>query len=125
MWQILYSAVNVKRVKNSTIKNLLINENLESDPSVMANFLNKFFTNIASKIVSNIEPTDRPPDLNVPFNDNELSFTKNPVTFSEILEACKQLESKTSLDFEGLSLHFVKKVILSIHAPILHVFVFL
>jgi hypothetical protein len=60
--------------------------------------------------------------LNVPFNDNELSFTKIPLTFSEILEACKQLESKTSLDFEGLSLHFVKKVILSIHAPILHVF---
>ncbi len=73
-------------------------------------------------IVGNIEPTDRPPDLNVPFNENELSFTKNPLTFSEILEACKQLESKTSLDFEGLSLHFVKKVILSIHAPILHVF---
>jgi hypothetical protein len=122
VWQILYSAVNIKRAKTSSVKNLLINDKLESDPLIMANFLNNFFTNVASKIADNIEPTDRPPDLNVPFNENVLSFTKCPLTFSEILDACNQLQSKTSLDFEGLSLHFVKKVIFSISIPILHVF---
>jgi hypothetical protein len=111
-----------KYYMNGQLLAFLYTKGLHERKMLMANFLNKFFTNIASKIVGNIEPTDRPPDLNVPLNENELSFTKNPLTFSEILEACKELESKTSLDFEGLSLHFVKKIILSIHAPILHVF---
>ena len=93
-----------------------------SDPLTLAHFLNTFFTKVAGKIVEEIEPTDRPPDLNVPFNVNSFSFSKIPITFSEIKEACDQLQSKTSLDFEGFSLSFIKKVILSISVPILHVF---
>ena len=122
MWQIVYSAVNIKRTKSSSIKSLCINDQMVSDPLTLANFLNTFFTKVAGKIVEEIEPTDRPPDLNVPFNDNSLSFSKIPITFSEIKEACDQLQSKTSLDFEGFSLSFIKKVILSISVPILHVF---
>jgi hypothetical protein len=114
--------VNIKRAKSSNVKDLFINNQLVSDPVHIANFLNNYFTNVASKIVADIEPTDRPPDGNIQFNENVISFSKNPITFSEIKEACDQLQSKTSPDFEGISLYFVKKVIYAIATPILHVF---
>jgi len=122
VWQILYSAVNIKRTKTSNIRDLIIDDQLVSDPLHIANFLNNYFANVASKIVSEIEPTDRPPDSKLPLSANVFSFCNNPVTFSEIKEACDQLQSKTSLDFEGISLYFVKKVICAIATPILHVF---
>lgn len=122
MWQTLYSAVNVKRTKTSYLKNLNINNHLISDPLAMANHLNKFFTSVACNIAEQIEPTDRPPDENVAYNENSLSFTQIPLTFSEIKEASDQLESKKSNDFEGLSLYFIKQVISSISTPILHIF---
>jgi hypothetical protein len=84
--------------------------------------LNNYFTSVASKIVNEIEPTDRPPDSLLPHNENIFSLSNNPATFSEIKEACDQLQSKTSLDFEGISLFFIKKVICAIATPILHVF---
>jgi hypothetical protein len=122
VWQILYSAVNIKRTKTSNIRDLIIDYQLVSDPLHIANFLNNYFANVASKIVSEIEPTNQPPDSKLPLSANVFSFCNNPVTFSEIKEACDQLQSKTSLDFEGISLYFVKKVIFSIATPILHVF---
>ena len=118
----MYSAVNIKRTKSSNVKDLFINNQLVSDPTHIANFLNNYFTSVANKIVNEIEPTDRPPDSLLPHNENVLSLSNNPVTFSEIKEACDQLQSKTSLDFEGISLFFIKKVICAIATPILHVF---
>jgi len=118
VWQILYTAVNIKRTKSSNVKDLFINNQLVSDPLQIANFLNEYFTNVASSIVAGIEPTDRPPDGYLQYNENTFSLSASPITFSEIKEACDQLQSKTSLDFEGISLFFVKKVINSIATPI-------
>ncbi len=95
--------MNIKRTKSSNVKDLFINNQLVSDPLQIANFLNEYFTNVASSIVAGIEPTDRPPDG----NENTFSLSASPITFSEIKEACDQLQSKTSLDFEGISLFFV------------------
>ncbi len=112
VWQILYSAVNIKRTKSSNVKDLFINNQLVSDPLQIANFLNVYFTNVASSIVADIEPTDRPPDGQIQFNENTFCFTTNPITFSEIKEACDQLESKRSPDFEGISLFLSKKLLM-------------
>ena len=38
MWQILYSAVNIKRTKSSNVKDLFIYNLLVSDPTHIANF---------------------------------------------------------------------------------------
>ena len=42
---------------------LKIDNVLVSDPKLMANNLNIFFTSVAQKIADEIHPTDRPPDI--------------------------------------------------------------
>jgi hypothetical protein len=50
------------------------------------------------------------------------SFTNNQLTAPEIINACEQLQSKNSLDYNNLSMNFIKKVITSIDAPVTHIF---
>lgn len=81
---------------------------------------------MASSIINDINPSDQifteadPPDLaeNAPV----FSLTNTPLTITEISNACDQLQSKNSLDFNNLSMNFLKKVISNIFVPLAHVF---
>jgi len=93
-WQLINSAIK-KPAKNSKITpEIYINNVLESDPKTVANHFNKFFSTAALNIVKDINPCDRPPDDTVPLNPVTFSLSKEPVTASEISEACKLLEPK-------------------------------
>ena len=80
----------------------------------MANKFNEFFTNVAHNILKNIHPTDRDltketitQNANIQF---PFSFTDNPLTMGKISEAINDLKPKNSLDFEGISTNFIKKI---------------
>ena len=51
-----------------------------SDPKLMANNLNIFFTSVAQKIADEIHPTDRPPDIAISNDVPLLNFSDCPVT---------------------------------------------
>jgi hypothetical protein len=90
-----------------------------SDPKQIANYFNEFFANAPAAIISDINPTDVPTEThNVDLNI--FSFTENPVSLEEIVEAVEQLQAKKSQDFNGLSMWFVKKFILEIITPLHH-----
>jgi hypothetical protein len=88
---------------------------------IMANHFNEFFTSMPSKIVEQINPIDpnNVPNFaenffqNPPVNDDTPSFNLAgvSVTPGEIIDATNLLSPKKSLDMNGVSLFFIKKVI--------------
>ena len=124
-WELIRSAMNKKNVKSSTISHIVINNSVVSDPQEMANHFNSFFTSVSSVIVNEINPTDHPPDLDFDANSPPLfSFTENPITEKELIEATHQLQNKKTLDMDGISVWLIQKIILSIKVPLLHIFSF-
>ena len=122
-WQLLFSAINKAPKKTEQSYSLLINGEIESDPLRVANKFNEFFTNIATSIVSEIIPTDHPPDDNPRSPDpvSLFSFSNNPVTLTEISDAIQSLEPKKTLDHNGFSVSFISKFSLTLSYPLHHI----
>ena len=123
-WDLIRMALNKKVEKSSSISSLFVNNITVTDPLSMANHFNEFFTSIASKIVDEINPTVHPRDINHD-SDSDIplfSFFNVPITEAEIVTATNLLQAKKTLDFTGISVWLVQKVILSISAPLHHIF---
>ena len=121
-WSILKNAINKNCKKSSPIE-LNIDGVLVSDPKIIANNLNVFFTNVARQIVEEIPPSDIPLYDNVNMIPNDiplLNFSNTPVTCTEILETLKLLQPKLSQDFNGLSMYLVKKLSFQLAKPLCH-----
>ena len=101
------SEMALSRGLSSTAANLTVNNCSISDPAVMANLFNEFFTSISSVIVDEINPSDRPPDENISNEIPIFSFFDTPLSVKEVIDAAMQLQSKKTLDFTGLSVWFV------------------
>ena len=85
------NAIN-KNDKKSSLIELNIDGVLISDPKIIANNLNVFFTNVGRRIVDEIPASDIPlydNDNVIPNNIPMLNFVNNPVTCTEILETLK------------------------------------
>ena len=54
--------------------------------------------------------------------DTPFSFSKEPVTTSEVVEAMDLIKEKTTQDFNGISTVFLKKIIRNISTPLCHIF---
>ena len=121
-WNLIRLAMNKKQDKSSTVANLTVNNCSISDPAVMANLFNEFFTSISSVIVDEINPSDRPPDENISNEIPIFSFFDTPLSVKEVIDAAMQLQSKKTLDFTGLSVWFVQKTIVEISFPLHHIF---
>jgi len=120
-WQLLKKAANIGKSTSEPPSCFLIDGISFTDPLEMANKLNSFFANMPSEIISKINPSeelivdDPPPDG--PF----LDFLDTPLTDQEIIDAISQLQPKTSLDFNNLSMSFLKRIVLNIFSPLKHV----
>jgi hypothetical protein len=97
------------------------------DPGEIADNFNQFFTNVASSIVEELHPCNSEIDLDFvnsmeDATSDSLNFEADPLTHSEIVDAISQLNDKLSLDENGLSSNFIKKLSLSISTPLLYIF---
>jgi hypothetical protein len=119
----LYSAVNKKSNSKDKIDQIIVDGVVFTDPKIMADKFNIFFTNVASTIAQTIVPTDRPPDVPVqPIPDKSLiSFSRDPVTLSEVSDAIGSLEPKKTLDCNGLSVFFISNFALTLSRPLHHI----
>ena len=121
-WNLIKLAMNKKDEKSTTVSSLSINNCSVTDPSTMANAFNEFFTSIPSAIVNEINPTDIPPDENFSDEIPIFSFSDTPLTVKEVVDAALQLQPKKTLDFSGLSVWFMQKVVNEISSPLHHIF---
>ena len=90
-WQILRKAINNSCKKENSIQNIIINNECISDPLIMANKFNEFFSQIAHEIVDKINPSQ---DIAIPNPKivNELfSLSDSPVTTQEIVLKCLRI----------------------------------
>ena len=86
--------------------------------------LTNFFANIALKIVEDVHPvsenvTTSPPKLSPSFSFN---FSDDPLTPSEIQETIELLQNKKTVDSDGISSAFIKKISLTISKPLQIIF---
>jgi hypothetical protein len=117
-WQTIKLAINKNAKKSASISSLLVNNIYITDSRVMADHFNEFFTNIPAKIVREINPvnTSDIPHFARNFFESEegegdvqlFSFSTNPLTAQDIVEATNCLQPKFSQDMCGFSLHFIK-----------------
>jgi hypothetical protein len=86
----------------------------------MANNFNYFFTSIAEKISSNINPAEEEIDVTIPAH--RFSMSNLPIDYSELTNAINELQDKKSTDLNGISMHLVKRSLPFISEPLLHIF---
>ena len=120
-WDLIRLALNKRQDKSSAICNISLNGTNISDPQLIANHFNEFFSSVASNIVDDINPTDPPVD-NFSENVPLFSFTTNPVTGTEIIETVQQLQPKKTLDMTGISTWLLQKIVTAISVPLTHIF---
>ena len=110
-WEIIRKAINNKSKKSNSIQTILVDNVVFSDPHLIANKFNEFFSKVASEIVQKIHPPSKDiPPVQISDNGPNFSFTLNPLTTTEVSDAIAQLKSKHTLDFEGISTTFLKKI---------------
>jgi hypothetical protein len=118
-WDILNEVINKKRNLNP-IESLNVNGAIITDPKLMAEKFNLFFTSVAQEISSSINPA----------NDNDIyqqpnfsfAMSNSLITANELMSALNKLQDKTSLDRNNISMCMLKKVIPYISDPLLHIF---
>ena len=121
-WQLLRKATNSKVKKDNSITNITVNGTFINNPKLIADHFNNFFANVALDITKEINPCNDPlPDYNPDTNLN-FSFTNNPITTSEIVEATEQLNEKKTQDLNGLSTFLLQKIIRTVSTPLCHIF---
>ena len=79
-----------------------------NDPLLMAEHFNVFFSNVANDIVSKIHPVTTPLLNTEHIVDSPLNFANDPVTTGDILEATDLIKEKSTQDFNGVSIIFLK-----------------
>jgi len=126
-WELIKSATNTGSLNRPSISKLIINNVSLTGSYQIACQLNEFFTSMPGKIASEIPPftpkqCDQPTQGENTDNIPLLSFSKCPVTESEVLEAMSMLKAKKSEDFNGVSMLLLKNFINMLSALLKHIF---
>jgi hypothetical protein len=125
MWDTLRKAIRKSKNNKVSIDRINIEGTIVQNSKEIANFFNKFFTTIADEISNDVHPTDRPPDVVNPVNNDNVPLFQSsniPVTNFEILTTFTALNNKKSEDYTGVSMYFLKNVTLQLLQPLNHVF---
>jgi hypothetical protein len=121
MWEILNEITGGKK-GGSKIDKLLINDNDVSDPNLIAEEFNKFFTSIGKKISESISPTNVDPISLMPnYNvHNDLQFGQ--MSQADFINIVNDMQSKNSGDVNGISTKMLKFVKYEVSVPLTHLF---
>ena len=121
-WKLLKEAIKSNTNKSSTVEFLKINGIGTTDPVLIADHFNSHFSSMAETVASKIPPSNIPPDTYCKNFDSIFKSSQIPISTLELCECAKDLQSKNSLDANGLSSSFVKNIITLIAKPITHIF---
>jgi len=120
-WDLLKEAANLNK-SNDTIEQLIINNELITDPTKIANEFNRFFVKIGVQISESILPTNAKPEDFMPIIENLTDIDLGTTNPAHICDLIKSLQTKLSLDSDGLSTKLLKMVATEISQPIAHIF---
>ena len=92
IWKAIKNIINIKSSSKAEPPNILINNQVNTNPEQVAEHFNEFFTNIASKIDSKIVPSNTTYQ-NYLNNPHENSFFLSPTTKNEIQDFLSTMKS--------------------------------
>jgi hypothetical protein len=131
-WSLLNEVLKKNQTKQP-ITSIFHNNTLITDPKLIAETFNKFFTTIADEIATLINPT-LPDDANStqathtadPHSDTNtntrFNMSDTPVTSDEIITCFNLLEDKKTPDMTGISTNLLKRIQHSLILPLKHIF---
>jgi hypothetical protein len=91
----MFEVIKKTKSKTNDISSILADNVSFSDPKMIAEKFNEFFTGIAQKIADEIPPASMPDNFfNTPLNQPIFDFDSTPVTSSEIVDVIKELKIK-------------------------------
>jgi hypothetical protein len=121
-WHELNKICSTKLISSkSMIDSLIINDNIEDDPTLIADSLNSFFVNVANDLVSQL-PTldaDHTKYLNNPLPN---SFYFNNFTAAEIIEELHKLNRTRKSSYESINITVLLSVADIIAEPLAYIF---
>jgi retron-type reverse transcriptase len=120
-WDLLKEATTGK-CSHKPISEITTNAGTITDPTLIAEEFNKFFSNIGSKIVSTITPSNIDPLSYIPNNPNVPLLAINHTGPSQIIDLLKSFDSKPTTDLDEISIKLLKFVSHEIAVPLAHIF---
>ena len=122
LWSILKNAADIQNKNSSKISEILSDNKLITSKDDISEIFNEFFANIGMKksnSVPNIS-TGSFKDYLPPSLTESLFFIE--ITSTEIINIVEGFENKTSVDINGISGKFLKRVIYPLAKPLEHIF---
>ena len=119
-WETLNESLNRDISKGSIIEKIVIDNCAYENPQDIADKFNDFFCDIPREIRGTIPFTSAKPEDYL--KDSGLDFKFDPCDEPEIVEIGRSLETKTSLDINGVNSKVVKAVLPAIARPLAYIF---
>ena len=120
-WQGVKSIININKTNKKTVNCLNINGKEETDPFLVSNALNSFFTTIAQKIENKIPQTDKHFSDYLQ-NPNENSFFLAPTTPEEVSDIIRNLSSRKALGPNSIPYKILNTFHKTISVPLSNLF---
>ena len=121
-WDLLKEATNLNRTSIKIDKIVNKNNQTLSDPTDIANEFNNFFTGIGVSISESVLETKIKPEEYMPNIDNLQYLELGNTSQTHICDIIKSLQSKNSMDIEGISTKLIKELAVEISIPLAHIF---
>ena len=120
MWKVINAACN-KSKKSNMIDKIRVENNIISDPQLIANLFNDHFAEVGTKVADSIPPTNKDFSEYLPPPSPQSIFLR-PVNELEIRETIQQMANKESCDNNGISFKLIKHISNHISKPLSHIF---
>jgi hypothetical protein len=120
-WETLNEIMN-KPKKSESVSQININGVPESDPKIIANHFNAFFTSIGKKISNDVPAVDIEPEDYINYGRIIPELRLGNTTPEHVLKIIQKLKNKSSCDIHGVSTKMVKFIGLEISVPLSHIF---
>ncbi len=122
-WELLKETTFGSKPRHSPISELLIDNNVTTTPTDIANGFNEFFSTVGTNISNSVKNITKRPEEYLPDYDEEKpQLLLEEINMSWIIDVVKAFDSKSSTDLDGLSTKFLKQIIHYIAVPLTHIF---
>ena len=121
MWETLKELTTGKSC-NQPIEKIVTNNNtIVTEPALIAEEFNNFFVKAGKSVSDSVLPVSKDPvDFLPKINPPDMFF--NEISQGELVNIIEQMESKSSLDINGLSTKLIKFLKFELATPLVHLF---
>ena len=120
-WKLIKEAAGMNKPNCSKIDEIVDGHgNKTSNPTLIANIFNDYFSNIGAKTVQSVDQSNS--DFKKYLSSQQNSFYLNPMGPFMVMQILDQLKDKKTKDINDISIFFLKKIAFYIAEPLAHIY---